>query len=239
LEHSKKRKQSVSEDGEKEAAVKELMGPKRKIKLLAHNADLERAQNVTIPTASGEPTPVKESKKRKKEDSEPHEKAKKRVSVVEPANVVEVVYDESAPHDSVEEEQEISQEMPVTDLDWLRARTSRTLGLVSDSDDSDNEDSKEFDDDTSMASEDDVPQPTKQEATPTPPPAADPLDTEEPASSLSIAESKILKTGRLFIRNLVYGVTEDDLRNIFSSYGQIEEVSVPPSYIYNENMMIK
>lgn len=226
MEQSKKRKRDFIEDEEKEAAIKELTGSKKKNRLLAHNADLGRAANITAPTAVDKPTVMKGSEKRKTEKSESREKPKERVSVVEPTNVVEVVYDESAGQVSVAEEQEIAKEIPTSDLDWLRARTSRTLGLVSDSDDSDNEDSEKVDD-ILTASEDDVPQPPKQESAPTPPPTTDPMDVEENASKLSITESKVLKTGRLFVRNLVYGVTEDDLRNIFAPYGHLEEVSLP------------
>jgi multiple RNA-binding domain-containing protein 1 len=68
------------------------------------------------------------------------------------------------------------------------------------------------------------------ETSPATPPITDPSDTEQtPVLKPSTAESKILKTGRLFVRNLVYGITEDDLRHIFSPYGQMEEVCPPTS----------
>ena len=218
---TKKRKLDVVEDAEKSAAIKELTGPTRKNKLLAHNPDLERAQNVSVVETVQKSDSVEKPKKRKKDKSE-SEKEKKRVHVVEPTNVVEVVYDDSAPQNNDETVEEV-QETPLTDLEWLRARTSRTLGLDSDSEDEQSED------EMSATSEDDAP--IKQpEDTPATPPATEPSDTEQPpVSNLSTAESKILKTGRLFVRNLVYGVTEDDLRNVFSPYGRIEEVSsLPP-----------
>jgi multiple RNA-binding domain-containing protein 1 len=40
-------------------------------------------------------------------------------------------------------------------------------------------------------------------------------------------EKEIDDTGRLFVRNLQYAVTEDELRELFSSYGQISEVHIP------------
>jgi len=231
-DNTKKRKRDVIEDGEKTAAIKELSGQKRKNKLLAHNPDLEKAQNVPIVVPVEKSDTVEKAGKRKKKKSD-SEKEKKRVLVVEPTNVVEVVYDDSAPQNNDETAEEV-QETPATDLEWLRARTSRTLGLVSDSENEHSED------EMSVTSEDD-PQVNQPEIHPATPPATDPSDTEQlPASTLSIAEIKILKTARLFIRNLVYGVTEDDLRNIFSPYGQIEEVSTPlPTRVPRENMMIK
>jgi multiple RNA-binding domain-containing protein 1 len=117
------------------------------------------------------------------------------------------------------------QETPTTDSDWLRARTSRTLGLISDSENSENEANEQSDDDDMSNDENSR---NQHDPASTTPPDTDPSDTEQaPSSKLSTTESKILKTGRLFIRNLVYGVTEDDLREVFSPFGQIEEVSSP------------
>lgn len=217
-EKTKKRKRDVVEDVEKSAAIKELIGSKRKNKLLSHNPDLERAQNVPVIDIAEKSDSVETPKKRKQYKPE-SEKEKKRVHVVEPTNVVEVVYDDSAPQNDDETVEEV-QETPGTDLEWLRARTSRTLGLVSDSEDEHSEN------EISVTSEGDAP--VKQpETTPATPPVTDPSDTEQPSvSNPSAAESKILKTGRLFVRNLVYGVTEEHLRNIFSPYGKIDEVSL-------------
>jgi multiple RNA-binding domain-containing protein 1 len=205
------KKRRRDEDGEKSDALQELTGSSRKNKIFSQNPDLEKAQNT-----------VKKSKKRKTELREDKE-SKIRVPVVETPSVVEVVYDDSAPHD-VEDEAEKPKETPATDLDWLRARTSRLLGLVSDSETSDNQDDPPSDDDVSVPS-DDEPDPPETSH----PPLIDPSDTDQHSKSAT-AESKILKTGRLFIRNLVYGITEDDLRSLFAPYGQIEEVSFPPVY---------
>src|SRR6266496_6591921 len=107
-EKTKKRNQDVIEDGEKSAAIKELTGSKRKNKLLAHNPDLEKAQNVPVVETVEKPDSAERAKKRKKDKSE---KEKKRVSVVEPTNVVEVVYDDSAPQNNDETAEE-AQETP-------------------------------------------------------------------------------------------------------------------------------
>lgn len=36
--------------------------------------------------------------------------------------------------------------------------------------------------------------------------------------------SSIAETGRLFLRNLPYSATEDDIRDLFSEYGELSEV---------------
>jgi multiple RNA-binding domain-containing protein 1 len=221
-----KRKRDVVEDGDKVAAIKELTGSKRKNKLLAQNPDLERAQNAPAPE-NVEITISEKSKKRKAESED--KTPRKRVQVVETPSVVEVVYDDSAPQDPDAEMEDAKETAPTpaTDVDWLRARTSRTLGLVSDSEDSDNEKDPQAKDEASVVSEDEEPDYTDTNQTPVTPPATDPSGTEQPTKSTT-ADSKILNTGRLFLRNLVYGVTEDDLRTIFAPYGELEEVLSPP-----------
>ena len=64
-EKTKKRKRDVVEDVEKSAAIKELTGSKRKNKLLAHNPDLERAQNVPVIDIAEKSDSVENPKKRK------------------------------------------------------------------------------------------------------------------------------------------------------------------------------
>jgi multiple RNA-binding domain-containing protein 1 len=213
------------------AIVKELTGSKRKNKLLAQNPDLERAQDAPLPSSKPveAPKPEEKSKKRKADEVD-IEVPRKRVQVVEAPNVVEVVYDDSAPQNVESEKEDVVKETPATDLDWLRARTSRTLGLDSDNEESDNEKDAKSKDDFSITGEDPAPEPVSNENPPATPPATESSSDDEDAvipSKSATAESKILATGRLFVRNLVYGVTEEDLRTIFSPYGEIEEVSTP------------
>lgn len=211
-----------------------MAGPKRKNKLLAQNPDLEKAQNA-LAMQDEKPETVEKTKRRNKEKVK--EESKKRVVVVEPTNVVEVVYDDSAPQ-GVEDEPD-TEKAPMTDQEWLRARTSRTLGLVSDSEDSDGEGDPQSDNESLSSDESSTMK--KEESTPVTPPETSPSDTApRPAENTSTAESKILKTGRLFIRNLVYGITEADLREIFSPYGPLSEVFIPtPFFHHSETMMIK
>ena len=200
-----------------------MAGPKRNNKLLAQNPDLEKAQNA-LSIQEEKPKTVEKAKRGNKEKVK--EENKKRVVVVEPTNVVEVVYDDSAPQG---EDEADTEKVPMTDQEWLRARTSRTLGLVSDSEDSDVE--GDLQSDNESLSSDDSSNVQKEESTSVNPPATSPSATvPRSAENTSIAESKILKTGRLFIRNLVYGITEADLRGIFSPYGPLSEVFIPSPF---------
>lgn len=47
-------------------------------------------------------------------------------------------------------------------------------------------------------------------------------EQEEP-----LGESTIMETGRLFIRNLAYTCTEEDLTTLFKKYGPLSEVHIP------------
>jgi RNA recognition motif. (a.k.a. RRM, RBD, or RNP domain) len=233
-EQPKKRKRDVDDDdGGKDLVIKKLTESKRKNKLLVHNPDLGTAlgTSITPESAAAEGQEKSKKKKRREEGS--------RIKVIEPKNVVEVVYDDSLPKPPRQDPDSFVEEITaMTDLEWLRSRTSRTFGLVLDSEESDSQDKREEKGGLSDAENED-----EEERLATP--ATDPSDIEEeeqqqPAPKISTAESKILKTGRLFLRNLVYGITEDDLRNTFSPFGQIEEVCFPSfSLQVIENMMIK
>lgn len=222
-ESSKKRKREAVEDEVPGAAVDESTRLHRKKKLVAQISGLEKAPNAPL-VREGNPIPEEKIRKRKKEKET--EGNKKIVPAEESTSVVEVIYDDSAPQ-IVEDEPE-AEKPPMTDQEWLRARTSRTLGLVSDSEDSDAEDDRQADDE-SVAS--DQPPDQSEETTLVTPPATSPSETaSQPSRNASTAESKILKTGRLFIRNLVYGITETDLREIFSQYGPLVEVFTPTPF---------
>lgn len=219
-ESSKKRKREVVEDEAPGVTVDKSTRLHRDKKLVAQITGLQKASNAPL-VREGNPVPEEKIKKRKKEKET--EGNKKIVSAEESTSVVEVVYDDSAPQ-IVEDEPE-AEKPPMTDQEWLRARTSRTLGLVSDSEDSNVEDDRQTDDE-SVAS--DEPQDQSEETTLVTPPATSPSGTAlRPSRNASTAESKILKTGRLFIRNLVYGITETELREIFSQYGPLVEVFTP------------
>ncbi len=116
-----------------------------------------------------------------------------------------------------------------SDADWLRSRTSRLLGLVDDDDilespaiQQEEEKSKgnNHRQPAKLAKEGDVGAEihNNEEHSQAAPHDAVNIIEEEPAAS----------TGRLFLRNLTYTITEEDLQNHFEGhgYGAIEEVSL-------------
>ncbi|OTA87862.1 hypothetical protein M434DRAFT_80872 [Hypoxylon sp. CO27-5] len=129
-------------------------------------------------------------------------------------------------------EMDVMEESPAaaTDDDWLRSRTNRLLDLVDDEDIA-----------PAAALSTDLPAiPSNQEEEQ--PEVVDAtvdedqvMNDPDPESDLgeSDAETKdealetVRKTKRLFVRNLPYSATEDDLRSYFKRYGDVEEVHVP------------
>ncbi|KAJ6442958.1 multiple RNA-binding domain-containing protein 1 [Purpureocillium lavendulum] len=112
-----------------------------------------------------------------------------------------------------------------TDDDWLRSRTNRLLDLV-DPDDlaaqqapGAEEEPPERDTDERRDrshSSDEVTHDVAEDAT----------AVEELATGDSAVEA-ISKTSRLFVRNLPFSATEDDIRDEFEKFGSLQEVHVP------------
>ncbi|KAK4681088.1 Multiple RNA-binding domain-containing protein 1 [Podospora pseudoanserina] len=110
-----------------------------------------------------------------------------------------------------------------TDDDWLRSRTNRLLDLV-------DPDDPGFPAQSAGA---------MLATTQTPLPEAQVQETQEPGLAAGSGEKPVVartpedavkliqKTARLFLRNLSYTVTEDNVRGHFSQFGELEEVHVP------------
>lgn len=108
-------------------------------------------------------------------------------------------------HQDVEDEVDTKLQHSMTDNDWLRGRTSRTLDLV------DADDSK---------CREDADSPEESFKT---------TAVEANAESSSSPQSKEPQTvkvpnARLFLRNLAFSVTEPDLQSHFERFGKIQEV---------------
>ncbi|KAK4039831.1 hypothetical protein C8A01DRAFT_46727 [Parachaetomium inaequale] len=111
-----------------------------------------------------------------------------------------------------------------TDDDWLRSRTSRLLDLVDP-------------DDPGFAAR--APPPSMPSAAPASEPQEPARDgpgavVDGPGDGAPVqaentkdAAKLVEKTSRLFLRNLSYNVTEDDVREHFAKFGSLEEVNVP------------
>jgi len=114
-----------------------------------------------------------------------------------------------------------------TDDDWLRSRTNRLLDLV-DPDDpgfAARAASSVVATTTPQTSESKEPKHTGTTAD------VDGQDEQNQSASVATEDAEdvtkqVEKTRRLFLRNLSYTVTEDDIREHFSKFGALEEVSI-------------
>ncbi|KAF2476142.1 RNA-binding domain-containing protein [Lindgomyces ingoldianus] len=111
---------------------------------------------------------------------------------------------------------------PVSDADWLRSRTKRVLDLVEDEEGAPQQSPAVLGPSEPAAEEEDEgPEGEVDQAVDASHAAGDLQDV--PPSE----EDRIRQTGRLYLRNLPYVATEDNLREHFSKHGSLEEVHVP------------
>lgn len=125
----------------------------------------------------------------------------------------------------------------IDDDDWLRSKTNRLLDLM------DPEEIKAQAAKTAPIQDDDamdIEQPSlATDAAENPASIVDnPGIAQELEEEMDLEESDptldaIRANGRLFVRNLPYSASEDDLREHFAKYGTIEEVIVPSPFIYS------
>ncbi|KAF2032946.1 RNA-binding domain-containing protein [Setomelanomma holmii] len=137
------------------------------------------------------------------------------------AGLIDPIHKTPPPTDEVERDDEATtnDRGAVSDIDWLRSRTNRVLDLV------------EADEESLVeASMPDVQPQTYQQTLPAAPKEQHKTvqSKQQPTEIESSSEvDKIRDTGRLYLRNLHFDVTEDELREHFSKFGQLEEVHVP------------
>lgn len=130
---------------------------------------------------------------------------------------------------------------PVSDMDWLRSKTSRLLGLLDEDEQAEFEDRKVEQEDKPMKSQspiDDEPRSAEAEPTSPQPVTNDVVDDAADEAADSSEEDQvspeqarnielIKDSARLFLRNLAYDLKEADLQPLFAPFGKTEEVSTP------------
>lgn len=123
----------------------------------------------------------------------------------------------------------------MTDEEWLRSRTSRLLDLTDDIE-------GHLAQLTTAAEKPPIPKITETETTsfmqtetnedsPAVTQKPHQEDGEEPKAELDAVIEEISKSGRLFLRNLPYTTTEEELWQAFEPFGELEEVLHLPTFI--------
>ncbi|KAG0205819.1 hypothetical protein BGX33_007733 [Mortierella sp. NVP41] len=109
----------------------------------------------------------------------------------------------------------------VSDLDWLKSRMAKPADATPTDEEAKSGDEKE--DEKSDSESTPAPAPKIAQEPPNRPVIISAEEEEETAKNL------IADTGRLFVRNLPYTCTEDDLRKLFEKFGPLSEVHMPIS----------
>lgn len=136
--------------------------------------------------------------------------------------------EEGKPDDAEDEDEEMMplSEMPkveddglaadeeVSDMDWLRKRQKRMRETA---------EGETAEDETKPEGEAKSDE-EKERRHPDRQPISEPIVPEKTEEEK--VEEKIMQSGRLFLRNLLYTSTEEDFRELFSKYGDLEEVHV-------------
>lgn len=138
----------------------------------------------------------------------------------------------SAPADaSALKESKDLPDKPTSDSDWMRSRTSRLLGLLDDDEEQGLQESTKnetLNDDIDVPPSESVMQ-EHSTATVNDISAASENDAADDNGDNTIQAIK--ESQRLFIRNLSYKVTEEQLYELFKQFGRVEEVSEPSFFL--------
>jgi multiple RNA-binding domain-containing protein 1 len=222
----KRKRSDVDKSDPKLKEFLEVMLPKSQSKAWTtetlQGQDIEepprKMQALELPEAESDGEYEMVPKKSKKESSSP--KPTSAIIPEVPAKVIEQV-----PEVVQADQQEPVKGLDGTDDDWLRSRTSRLLDLVEPADAALLKPTSEI---RKAPAPQDEPLPAKKH---------DPTEENEPAVEAAPEAETLLdnidptldaiqSSGRLFVRNLPYTATEEDLRQHFSSYGALEEVGI-------------
>jgi multiple RNA-binding domain-containing protein 1 len=233
----KRKRSNVDESEPKLKEFLEIMRPKSKSKTWGTEdmqaQDVEepprKVQAMELPEAESDNEYEMVPKKSKKEQSVVVSKEQP-IPVQIASSPVFVPTDAGEPSESVQTETPDAQPEPVggvdaTDDDWLRSRTNRLLDLVDPTDavaqKALNIGSQPSPRPKEPVAHEDVDIPVDQEII-----AEEVVEEEVPSDSLDPTVEAIRASGRLFVRNLPYSATEEDLRRHFEAYGNLEEVII-------------
>jgi len=223
---TKRKRSDVDEEDPKLKEFLEVMQPASKIKKWATDAvetdtnePPSKIQAIEVPEADSDNEYETVPKKTRK-SSPP----KATTPIPVPASAVE-----NAETPDPAEDEPMIDISAVNDDDWLRSRTNRLLDLV----DLDDLPAQQPQQTSEVANVGVVSEPTREEAT------IDEQETFDEQNDFAEEEEDkpdpvleaISSNGRLFIRNLPYTATEEDIRHHFEPYGALDEVCMFPLLI--------
>ncbi|KKZ65925.1 multiple RNA-binding domain-containing protein 1 [[Emmonsia] crescens] len=206
------------------------MQPAMKSKTWADDVIVVNANEVSadsaqiIPSSNAEEPSIKT--KRLKPDNEPILKQKQRERPSNGPDDNSVAAKARSVEPENEPEATSVDEAPKSDMDWLRSRTSRLLGLVEDDEDGGGPGTTQIQEieESDDSDHENTNRGNAQEASP--PSQNEPPNPSDKNESFDANIGLLRETGRLFLRNLLYNASESDLEPLFSSFGKIDEIHV-------------
>ena len=251
-EGQKKRKREEDRDKATLQEFLEVMQPPSKLKMW-ENQSAMTAQTVEEHILHS--TGKKETETQRDEEYEPvpkkqkseRKKNRKEKQVSEPPQTEAVAPQQDELTSTAEQTLQVAIQEPsetiqtASDADWLRSRTSRLLGLVDDDDalgqhnlPIDSEDQKAV----MPPNPEHIDSTSKSDASVQTDDESKNIDDTAAASPSRSNEDSAIGNSRLFVRNLTYTTTEEELRQHLESgaYGATEEVSLAvamPPYVFN------
>lgn len=177
-----------------------------------------------------EPLPTSESKHRKRTTTSP--RLAREDDQISKLNISF----KGGADDRLERPEDVDHQQPMvnaTDEDWLRSRTNRLLDLVDPEDlhstvkpDGEAEESK-----TDGTKSDNGGETKHDEAAAT-------AEVEPVAEGADTTVEAIRRTSRLFLRNLPYSTTEEEISEAFERYGAVQEVHNPSPFLPDPSLVL-
>ncbi|KAK1576364.1 hypothetical protein Q3G72_013264 [Acer saccharum] len=139
------------------------------------------------------------------------------------SNKTHVISDKQATEKSLN----LAHDEVISDVDYFKSRV-KTDWSDSESDDSnsENDDDDDSDDGDSIKGEHDSLMKDATQSEVEEDANGEILDPVNPSSSMKDEQDEVFESGRLFVRNLPYTTTGDELRELFSKYGNVSEVHI-------------
>ncbi|KAJ5712914.1 uncharacterized protein N7483_010095 [Penicillium malachiteum] len=241
LDNALKRKR----DTEKDPKLQEYLSLMQSGKTRTWANDDTLAQASAESAAAAINRPTQETKVVEEVPSQPKKARIQENSTPASTEVPEPMVVDHSGEDGKEETSDQAEEEtgPVSDMDWLRSKTSRLLGLLDEDEQAEFEERKADEPIKSRSPSVDESRSAQIERISSPPPATNVDEVDEPVEDadepeedeISPEQAKnielIRSSARLFLRNLSYELTEADLQPLFTPFGKTEETSKGFAYV--------
>ncbi|EFA76199.1 RNA-binding region RNP-1 domain-containing protein [Heterostelium album PN500] len=125
------------------------------------------------------------------------------------------------------EENKLAKDSAISDLDWLKSKMNNSNDKEDSEDDEDEDENEEEEEESEEEEEEEEEKVKKVEKVKEVKGGGEDDEAKVNDYAKQEVEEDVGETGRLFIRNLAYTVTEDDLKKLFEPFGKLSEIYIP------------